>query len=72
MDLTARYIPGRRNIIADQLSRTDQIVGTEWSLNQDVVNSLAEVLKDSTLGVYTVAQNVKLPLYCSLVPDLGH
>ena len=30
--LTARYILGEKNILADQLSRPDQVLPMEWSL----------------------------------------
>ena len=32
VSLTARYIPGRRNVLADFLSCPDQVLPTEWSL----------------------------------------
>ena len=31
--LRARHIPGRRNVIADKLSRLGQTIQTEWSLH---------------------------------------
>ena len=38
--LEARYIPGKNNILADQLSRPDQILPTEWSLLLGVVEEI--------------------------------
>ncbi|XP_068250750.1 uncharacterized protein [Palaemon carinicauda] len=35
-DLTARFIPGKRNIIADGLSRKGQVLSAEWSLNPQI------------------------------------
>ena len=34
VDLTERYIPGRQNIVADQLRCCHWIIPTEWSLSQ--------------------------------------
>ena len=31
--LDARYLPGQSNVLADLLSRRDQVIGTEWSLS---------------------------------------
>ena len=38
--LRARHIPGRLNVIADKLSRHNQVIQTEWSLSQEVFNLL--------------------------------
>ena len=36
--LKARHIPGKLNVLADNLSRVGQILPTEWSLNQEVAD----------------------------------
>ena len=36
--LRARHIPGCLNIIVDRLSRPNQPISTEWSLNSEIVN----------------------------------
>ena len=36
--LKARYIPGKKNVWADHLSRKNQIISTEWSLHQEVAD----------------------------------
>ena len=38
--LRARHIPGRLNVIADKLSRHNQVIQTEWSLSQQVFRLL--------------------------------
>ena len=38
--LRARHIPGHLNVIADKLSRHNQVIQTEWSLSQQVFNLL--------------------------------
>ena len=38
--LRARNIPGRLNVIADKLSRHNQLIQTEWSLSQHMFNLL--------------------------------
>ena len=36
VQLYARYLPGQSNVLADLLSRRDQVIGTKWSLHPQV------------------------------------
>ena len=38
--LEARYLPGQSSVLADLLSRRDQVIGTEWSLHPRVARDL--------------------------------
>ena len=67
--LDARYLPGQSNVLADLLSRLDQVIGTEWSLHPQVVRALLHAWGSPLLGLFVTSLNAKLPLYCSLVPD---
>ena len=67
--LDARYLPGENNVLADVLSRHGQVVGTEWSLHPQVARSLLSALGNPSIDLFATCLNVKLPLYCSLVPD---
>ena len=67
--LVARYLPGKANVLADQLSRRGQVIGTEWSLHPEVTKQLFCRLGTPTLDLFATSLNKKLPLYCSLVPD---
>ena len=68
--LDARYLLGESNVLADVLSRRGQVVGTEWSLHPQVARSLLRVWGNPSIDLFATCLNVKLPLYCSLVPDL--
>ena len=68
--LVARYLPGKSNVLADQLSRKGQVIGTEWSLHPQVANQIFRVLGTPTLDLFATSLNKKLALYCSLVPIL--
>ena len=35
-----QFVPGKDNVAADSLSRPNQVVGTEWTLHQEVFDSL--------------------------------
>ena len=67
--LDARYLPGQSNVLADLLSRRDQVIGTEWSLHPQVARDLLLQWGSPSIDLFTTSLNVKLPLYCSLVPD---
>ena len=67
--LEACYIPGKKNILADQLGRPDQILPTEWSLLPRVFDGNCRVFGRPHLGMFATQANNKLPLYVSLVPD---
>ena len=68
--LDVRYLPGQSNVLADLLGRRDQVIGTEWSLHPQVVRALLRVWGSSSLDLFATRLNTKLPLYCSLIPDL--
>ena len=59
--LKARHIPGCLNVMADLLSRSNQVQSTEWSLHP-------QVFKQICLKWFTCL-NHKVPLYVSPVPD---
>ena len=67
--LDARYLPGQANVLADLLSHRRQVVGTEPSLHPQVARSLLRVWGNPSIDLFATSLNVKLPLYCSLVPD---
>ena len=68
--LDARYLPGQSNVLADLLSRRGQVIGTKWSLHPQVARALLHVWGPLSLDLFATSLNAKLPLYCSLVPDL--
>ena len=67
--LDARYLPGQSNVLADLLSRWDQVIGTEWSLHPQVARDLLRHWGSPSIDLFATGLNTKLPLYCSLVPD---
>jgi hypothetical protein len=67
--LIPRHIPGKRNIIADALSRADRLVQTEWTLFRDVVLTLVGMRDAPTVDLFATRLNKRLPLYYSPLPD---
>ena len=60
--LEASYIPGKKNILADQLSRPGQILPTEWSLLPRVFDGICWVLGHPHLDLFATRANNKLPI----------
>ncbi|XP_068220948.1 uncharacterized protein [Palaemon carinicauda] len=40
VEVTAMFIPGKRNVLPDGLSRMGQVVGSEWSLHPEVAQTV--------------------------------
>ena len=64
--LRARHIPGCLNMMADLLSRSNQVQSTEWSLHLQVFK---QIWFTPHVDIFATHLNHKLPLYMSPVPD---
>ena len=67
--LRARHIPGHLNVIADKLSRHNQVIQTEWSLSQQVFSQLCSRWHQPQIDLFATRFNHKLPQFVSPVPD---
>ena len=67
--LKARHIPGRLNIVADKLSRLGQTIQTEWSLFQEVFQTICRRWHRPQIDLFATRFNNKLPQFVSPVPD---
>ena len=67
--LRARHIPGHLNVIADKLSRHNQVIQSEWSLSQLAFNLLCSKWARPQIDLFATRFNHKLPKFVSLVPD---
>ena len=59
--LRARHIPGRLNVVADKLSRLGQTIQTEWSLLQEVFQSICSRWHRPNIDLFATRFNNKLP-----------
>nr|KAG5707261.1 hypothetical protein BaRGS_000035 [Batillaria attramentaria] len=69
IDLSARHISGRLNVIADSLSWRGQIRHMEWSLSPSAFKSFCQRWDRPHVDLFATRWNCKLPLFVSLVPD---
>ena len=67
--LKARHIPGCLNVMADLLSRLNQVQSTEWSLHLQVFKQICQKWFTPHVDLFATHLNHKLPLYVSPVPD---
>ena len=67
--LKARHIPGCLNVMADLLSRSNQVQSTEWSLHPQVFKQICQKWFTPHVDLFAAHLNHKLPLYVSPIPD---
>ena len=70
IQLKAAHIPGKRNVIADALSRGKPFLKlTEWTLNSMVANLVFNKMGQPSIDLFATSQNKKLPVFVSPFPD---
>ena len=67
--LSARFLPGNRNVLADQLSRRGQTIASEWCLHLDVCREIWRTWGCPHVDMFATKQTRRLPLYVSALPD---
>ena len=64
-----RHVLGCLNVMADLLSRSNQVQSTEWSLHPQVFKQICQKWFTPHVDLFATHLNHKLPLYVSLIPD---
>ena len=67
--LKARHVLGCLNVMADLLSRSNQVQSTEWSLHPQVFKQICQKWFTPHVDLFATHLNHKLPLYMSPIPD---
>lgn len=67
--LQAQHIAGIRNVVADQLSRSNQMLAGEWSLHQQVMTQISQHWFPPEVDLFATRWNAKLPKFVSPIPD---
>ena len=67
--LKARHIPGCLNVVADLLSRSNQVQSREWSLHPQVFKQICLKWFTPHVDLFATRLNHKVSLYVSPVPD---
>ena len=69
MFLTVRYIPGKKNILADQLIHLDQVLQLSGCFFLGCLTLSARSMGILSLIFFATRTNLKLPLYMASIPD---
>ena len=68
--LQVTFIPGKRNVMADQLSRTSHVQLAEWTLAPNVSRRIQALYPDLQVDLLVTRWNTQLDLFVSPLPDL--
>ena len=66
--LIPQFILGKNNVLADSLSRRNQVIGSEWTLCQEVVDKLVHRWP-ATVDLFSTSINFRLPVYFAPLRD---
>ena len=66
--LMPQFIMGSSNVTADALSRPNQVIGSEWSLHQEVVDQLVHKWP-AVIDLFATSLTARLPVYFSPASD---
>jgi uncharacterized membrane protein (UPF0136 family) len=69
MEISAAYIPGKLNVLADALSRSHLVLQTEWTLAHQALEPVWRCWFKPMVDLFATRFNHRLPLYVSPVPD---
>lgn len=69
LSFICRHVPGRKNILADQLSRAGQVIHTEWTIKAETLDHLWTIWPRPQIDAFATCLNFRLPRYFSPVPD---
>ena len=67
--LSAKYVPGKLNILADALSRAHMILPTEWTVVHRVLEPIWVAWFKPQIDLFATRFSRRLPLFVSPVPD---
>lgn len=67
--LSARHLAGSSNILADVLSRSGQVLNTEWTISHSALERIWGVWDKPLIDLFATKFSKRLPMYVSPVPD---
>ncbi|XP_070173457.1 uncharacterized protein [Littorina saxatilis] len=67
--ISAKYLPGCLNILADSLSRSSQVLHSEWTIAHQALRRLWTQVDKPLLDLFATRFSRRLPVFVSPVPD---
>ena len=67
--ILSRHIPGHLNVLADSLSRQDQVIPSEWCLHSPVFHQICQTWMKPQVDLFALANNAQLPIFISPIPQ---
>ncbi|MEE9220528.1 MAG: reverse transcriptase domain-containing protein [candidate division NC10 bacterium] len=67
--LSAQHIPGRLNVLADALSRSDSAQPTEWCLHPRLARQIRSAFPEVYMDLFATRINKMFPVFVSPFPD---
>lgn len=67
--LSAVHISGRLNVLADTLSRSAGVIGTEWTIVHRALQPVWDLWGKPMIDLFATRFNSRLPIFVSPVPD---
>ena len=68
MVLLPQFVQGKRNVVADALSRPHQVIGSEWTLHQEVFDHLRRSWP-VTVDLFASSLNHRCPVFFATTSD---
>lgn len=69
ISLTIQFIPGKLNVVADLLSRSSQVLQTEWTIAHQALRPLWDLWGKPHVDLFATRFNHRLSVYVSPVRD---
>ena len=66
--LLPQFVMGSHNVVADSLSHKNQVIGSERTLVQEVVDELLQRWP-ANIDLFATSQNYRIPVYFSPIND---
>ena len=69
ISIATQFVKGQSNVLADCLSRRNQVINTEWTLHQQVCNKLWKIWGCPLINLFATRLNYRLPNFVSPFQD---
>lgn len=67
--VSTEFIPGKLNVLADQLSRRNQILPTEWTIAHQALEPVWRLWGKPMIDLFATSYNTRLDMYVSPMRD---